>query len=614
MTWHRKILRVNLTKGTCEPEPLNMEWAQLYLGSRGLGSKYLYEEIDPKVDPLSPDNKLILATGPLTGTSASTSGRWVVVTKGALTGAIACSNSGGFFGAEFKYAGYDMLILEGRAKKPVYLFISDDNVQILPADTLWGSSVWETEEWIKKTHQDPMIRVASIGVAGETGVKFAAIINDLHRAAGRSGVGAVMGSKNLKAIACRGTKGVTTENPQEFMKIAQETKQTIKDGAFTMGLSLHGTQGVTSVINGMGIYPTNNHQKVQFEGADKIGSEAMEVARTTDGKTNLVRNAACFGCTMACGRISLIDPNHFSIKDKPRYHGASGGLEYESSWAMGGDCGVDDLEALTFANFVCNEQGMDTISFGASVAAAMELYERGYITDKDTGGLKLNFGSAEALVEAVELTGKSEGFGKDIGLGSKLLCEKYGHPEVAMHVKGQEFAAYDPRGAQGMSLAYATANRGACHLRGYTISVEIFGVGQKLDPIETEGKAELTKTTQDATSVMDSTGLCMFPGFAWTLDEYQQLTQADSEGDWTMEKFMVVGERIWNLERMFNNKAGLTKADDTLPKRFLKTPAETGLGKGQVAKLDKMLPEYYELRGWTQDGKPSNDTIKRLNI
>ena len=614
MTWHRKILRVNLTKGTCEPEPLNMEWAQLYLGSRGLASKYLFEEIDPKVDPLSPDNKLIFATGPLTGTSASTSGRYTVTTKGALTGAIACSNSGGFFGAELKFAGYDMVILEGRAKEPVYLFISDDDVQILPADKLWGSSVWETEEWIKKTHQDPLIRIAAIGVAGETGAKFAAIINDLHRAAGRSGVGTVMGSKNLKAIACRGTTGVTVENPREFMQIAQATKQALKEGAFTGGLTRYGTQGVTSVINEMGIYPTNNHQKVQFEGALKIGSEAMEEVRESDGKTNLLRNSACFGCTMACGRVSVIDPSHFSIKDKPRYHGASGGLEYESSWAMGGDCGVDDLEALTFANFVCNEQGMDTISFGASVAAAMELYERGYITDKDTGGLKLNFGSAEALVEAVELTGKGEGFGKDIGLGSKLLCEKYGHLEVAMVVKGQEFAAYDPRGAQGMSLAYATSNRGACHLRGYTISVEVFGVGQKLDPIATEGKAELTKLTQDATSVIDSTGLCMFPGFAWTLDEYQQLVQADCEGDWTMEKMMEVGERIWNLERLFNNKAGLTKADDTLPKRLLETPAETGLGKGQVAKLGEMLPEYYELRGWTPDGQPSNDTIKRLSI
>ncbi|MCE2509982.1 MAG: aldehyde ferredoxin oxidoreductase family protein [Alphaproteobacteria bacterium] len=614
MTWHRKILRVNLTKGTCETEPLNMEWAKLYLGSRGLASKYLYEEIDPKVDPIAPDNKLILATGPLTGTSASTSGRYVAVTKGALTGAIACSNSGGFFGAELKFAGYDMLILEGRAKEPVYLMINDDDVRILPADKLWGKSVWETEEWIKKTHQDPLIRVASIGVAGETGSKYACIVNDLHRAAGRSGVGTVMGSKNLKAVAVRGTTGVKVENPREFMQVAQATKTDLKESAFTNGLTQYGTQGVTSVINATGIYPTRNHQQVQFEGADKIGGEAMFEVRETDGRTNMVRNSACFGCTIACGRVSVIDPNHFSVKDKPQYHNASGGLEYESSWAMGGDCGIDDLEALTYANFICNEQGMDTISFGASLAAAMELYERGYITDKETGGLKLKFGSAEALVEAVELAGKGEGFGKDLGLGSKLLCEKYGHPEVAMTVKGQEFAAYDPRGAQGMSLAYATSNRGACHLRGYTIAVEIFGVGTKLDPLTTEGKAEITKLAQDTTSAVDSTGLCMFPNFAWTLDQYQQLVQADSEGDWSMEKMMELGERVWNLERLFNNKAGLTTADDTLPKRLLETPAETGVGKGLVALLDKMLPEYYELRGWTPDGQPSNDTIKRLNV
>ncbi len=615
MGWHKKILRVNLTKGTCKSEPLNMEWAQQYLGSRGLATKYLYEEIDPAVDPLSPDNKLLFATGPLTGTSASTSGRYTVVTKGALTNAIACSNSGGFFGAELKFAGYDMVILEGRAPKPVYLWINDDEVKLLPADKIWGTSVWNTEEWIKKTHQDPLIRVASIGISGEKGVKYACVVNDLHRAAGRSGVGTVMGAKNLKAIACRGTKGVKLANPRKFMEIAAATKKQLKESAFTgQGLPAYGTQGVTSVINESGIYPTRNHQDVQFEGANKIGGEAMFKPRPTDGQTNMVRNSACFGCTIACGRVTKIDKSHFSVKDKPRYHGASGGLEYESSWAMGGDCGVDDLEALTYANYICNEQGMDTISFGASLAAAMELFERGYITEKETGGLKLNFGSAEALVQAVELTGKGEGFGADIGLGSRLLCKKYGHPEVAMTVKGQEFAAYDPRGAQGMSLAYATSNRGACHLRGYTIAVEIFGIGAKLDPLTTEGKPEVLKIAQDATSVIDSTGLCMFPNFCWTLDEYQQQVQAACEGDWSMEKMLETGERIWNLERMFNDRAGLTKADDTLPQRLLKEPAKTGPGKGLVAKLDEMLPEYYEIRGWTKDGRPSNDTLKRLSI
>jgi len=615
MGWHRKILRVNLTKGTCEAEPLNMEWAQLYLGSRGLAAKYLYEEVDPTVDPLSPKNKLIFGTGPLTGTSASTSGRYTVTTKGALTGAIACSNSGGYFGAELKFAGYDMLILEGKSPKPVYLWINDGKVTLEPADKIWGTTVWETEKWIKKNHQDPLIRVASIGVSGETGVKYACVVNDMHRAAGRSGVGTVMGSKNLKAIACRGTQGVKIENPRAFMEVARDTKRDLKESAFTgEGLPQYGTQGVTSVINESGIYPTRNHQEVQFDGANRIGGEAMFEKRESDGKTNMVRNAACFGCTIACGRIAHIDPSHFSVKDKPRYLGASGGLEYETSWAMGGDCGIDDLEALTFANFVCNEQGMDTISFGASVAAAMELFERGYITEKETGGIKLNFGSAEALVELVELTGRNEGFGKDIGLGSKLLCEKYGHPEVAMTVKGQEFPAYDPRGAQGIGLAYATSNRGACHLRGYTIADEIFGVHMKVDPLKTEGKAEITKFSQDVTAAIDSTGLCVFPNFAWTLDQYQQLVNSGCEGDWSMEKMMEVGERIWNLERMFNNKAGMSKADDTLPKRLLEDPAQTGPAKGLVSQLGKMLPEYYQLRGWTKDGQPSNDTLKRLSI
>lgn len=615
MGWHRKLLRVNLTKGTCETEPLNMEWAQLYLGSRGLAAKYLFEEIDPTVDPLSPQNKVIFATGPLTGTSASTSGRYTVTTKSPLTGAIACSNSGGYFGAELKFAGYDMVILEGRAKEPVYLWINDDEATLLPADKIWGKTVWETEPWIKKTHQDPLIRVASIGVSGEEGVKYACVVNDLHRAAGRSGVGTAMGAKNLKAIACRGTKGVRLENPREFMEVAQATKRDLKESAFTgEGLPQYGTQGVTSVINESGLYPTRNHQEVQFDGANQIGGEAMYEKRESDGKTNMVRNAACFGCTIACGRIVKVDPSHFSVKDKPRYLGASGGLEYESSWAMGGDCGIDDLEALTFANSVCNEQSMDTISFGASLAAAMELFERGYITEKETGGIKLNFGSAEALVQMVELTGRNEGFGKDIGLGAKRLCEKYGHPEVSMTVKGQEFPAYDPRGAQGIGLAYATSNRGACHLRGYTIAVEIFGVHMKVDPLSTDGKAEVTKFSQDVTAAIDSTGLCVFPNFAWTLDQYQQLVQSGCEGDWSMEKMMEVGERIWNLERMFNNKAGLTNADDTLPKRLLTEPAQTGPAKGLVAQIDKMLPEYYELRGWTPNGQPSNNTLKRLGL
>ena len=329
MAWARKILRVNLTKGTVSNEPLNMAWAAQYLGSRGLASKYLSEEIDPKVDPLSADNKIIWATGPLTGTMASTGGRYVVVTKGPLTGAIACSNSGGYWGAELKMAGWDMVIFEGKSPKPVYLCIEDDKAELRDAAHLWGKSVWETEALIKTSHQDPLTRISSIGLSGENQVLFAAVVNDLHRAAGRSGVGAVMGSKNLKAIAVRGTKGVgNIHNPKAFMQVTAEKKRILAENAVTgQGLPTYGTQVLMNVINEMGALPTRNHRDVAFESARDISAEAMAEPRKTDGKPHLVTNQACFGCTIACGRISKIDETHFSVQNKPQYWGASGGLE-----------------------------------------------------------------------------------------------------------------------------------------------------------------------------------------------------------------------------------------------------------------------------------------------
>src|SRR5574337_964247 len=424
MSWAGKILRVNLTTGTVKSEPLNMTWARAYIGSRGLASKYLVEEIDPKVDPLSADNKIIWATGPLTGTMASTGGRYTVVTKGPLTGAIACSNSGGYFGAELKFAGWDMVIFEGRSAKPVYLSIADDVVELRDASHLWGKSVWQTEETLKKQHQDPLLRVSSIGLAGENRVLFAAVINDLHRAAGRSGVGAVMGSKNLKALAVRGTKGVgNIADPKAFMQVVAEKKKILADNAVTgQGLPTYGTQVLMNVINEVGAIPTRNARDVQFEGARKISGEAMHEKRPGDGKANLVTNAACFGCTIACGRISKIDQPHFSVRNKPEYWGASGGLEYEAAWALGAANGVNDLEALQYANLICNEQGMDPISFGATIGALMELYEMGIVT-KDMLGLEAPFGSAKALCELADMTAKGVGFGKEIAQGSKRLTE-----------------------------------------------------------------------------------------------------------------------------------------------------------------------------------------------
>ncbi len=615
MSWAGKILRVNLTAGTVKSEPLNTEWARAYIGSRGLGSKYLVSEVDPKVDPLAPENKIIWATGPLTGTMASTGGRYTVITKSPLTGAIACSNSGGYWGAELKMAGWDMVIFEGRSEKPVYLYINDDEAELRDAGHLWGQSVWKTEEVLKSSLQDPLVRVCSIGKAGENGVLYAAVVNDLHRAAGRSGVGTVMGSKNLKAIAVRGTKGVgNIRDPKAFMKTTFEKKKILAENAVTgQGLPAYGTQVLMNVINEIGALPTRNHRDVQFEGAKDISAEAMVTPRESDGKKHLVTNQACFGCTIACGRISKMDENHFTVKNKPQYWGANGGLEYEAAWALGAANGVNDLEALQYANLLCNEEGFDPISFGATVGAVMELYEMGVLTQEQLG-IDAKFGSAQALAHFAEITARGEGFGKEIGMGSARLTKKYGHPDLSMSVKSQEFPAYDGRAIQGIGLAYATSNRGACHLRGYTIASEVLGIPVKTDPVESEGKPELVKAFQDATAAFDSSGLCVFTTFAWGVADLAPQLQAACNEEFTTEELEKIGERIWNMEREFNNAAGFTSKDDSLPKRLLTEAAKTGASKGMVSKLPEMLPKYYAARGWDTEGRPTAETRARLSL
>jgi aldehyde:ferredoxin oxidoreductase len=605
MTWQQKILRVNLSTGSCEIEPLNMEWADAYLGSRGLGSKYLYEEMDPAADALSAENKIIFATGPLTGTMASTGGRYTVVTKGPLTGGIACSNSGGKFGGELKMAGYDMLIIEGESDHPVYLHIEDEQVEICDASEIWGKTVWQTEDILAQKYADPLMRFAGIGQAGETLCRYACVVNDKHRAAGRSGVGAVMGAKKIKTIAVRGTVGVRNKDPKAFYDKVNEVNARLDDRD---GMSRDGTLAMIDVTNRFGSLPTRNNRSVSFEGAEKLNPEAMHTPNA-NGHTNIVTNGACFGCTIGCGRICKIDPTHFSVKDRPEYHGASGGLEYESAYALGSAVGVDDIDAATFAGFICNEYGMDPISLGGSIAAAMELFDIGAIDEKTTAGIKLEFGSAEALCEIAELAGKGEGFGADIAMGSKRLCEKYGHPDLSMTVKGQEFAAYDGRSMQGMGLAYATSNRGACHLRADPYEHDF-------ETTEIAGKAEIVRDSQHVVAFLDSSGLCLFPGgCGWGVEDYRELVDAACDGDWSGEERMrETGERIWTLEKLFNLRAGLSKKDDTLPKRILEEPADVGTGKGLVCRLDEMLPEYYELSGWDAEGVPTAATLARLGL
>ncbi len=608
MGWQGNVLRIDLTAGNIVREPLNMDWAESFIGQRGLGSKYLTEEIDPAVDPLAPENKLIFATGPLTATGASTGGRYSVITKGALTGTIACSNSGGQFGAFLKLAGWDLLIIEGRAPAPVYLTIENDEVAIHDASGfIWGETVWDAEDKIHAKHQNPNLKIASIGIAGENLCRFACVMNDRDRAAGRSGVGAVMGSKNLKAIAAHGSVGTKVAKPDEFMAANAAGRAKLDPSAPRKRLSTIGTHAMLDVTNAYGSLPTLNCRSVQFDGADKVNVKAAHTPRRTDGRPNLQANKACFACSIGCGRIATIDPTHFSVKDKPKYQTSLGGLEYESIYAVGPMCGVEDIDAATYASALCNEHGMDPISFGASVAAAMELFDIGAVTLQETDGVELVFGSAEALVWAAEVTGTAQGFGKDIGLGAKRLCEKYGHPDLAMVVKGQEFPGYDPRAMQGMGLAYATSNRGACHLRASPFQDDFAHV-------RTEGKAEIVKKSQDRNAAWDSTGVCLFAGNAWEIDDLVAQLAGALPGHWDSERFLEAGERIWNMERIFNNRAGFTRADDTLPKRVLEEPAPSGAGKGHVAAIDKMLPEYYELRGWTDDGAPTTQTLSRLGL
>lgn len=596
--WNGKVLRVNLSARTCAIEDLNMAWAREYLGGRGLGSKYLTEEVAPETDPFSPDNKLILATGPLTGTYGAANGRYMAVTKSPLTGTIASSNSGGYFPNELKFAGFDLVIIEGKADRPVYLKIHNQRAEVADASHLWGKSTHETEDLIlREFHADA--KVACIGPAGEKLVRFACIVNDKHRAAGRSGVGAVMGSKNLKAVAVRGTGGVGVADAPAFREAARETFRMLRSHPVTAeGLPALGTAVLVNVINQSGALPTRNFQSGTFEGAEEISGERL-------AQTWLKRNKGCMGCVIGCARVTALSD--------PRWSGKGEGPEYETLWALGAACGIADLAAITKANYLCNEYGMDTITAGATVACAMELYQRGLVTEAEAG-MPLAFGSGEALVRMFEQIGKGEGFGVKLGLGSYLLAEGYGAPELSMTVKKQEFPAYDGRGIQGMALEYATSNRGACHVRGYMVSPEILGVPEKLDPQVTEGKAGWTKAFQDFTAVVDSAGICLFTTFAIGAPQVTNLLNAATGLNLSQDEILAAGDRIWNLERLFNLKAGIAPSQDTLPPRLLNEPLPDGPMKGAVARLGDLLPDYYRVRGWDEGGIPTAEKLASLGL
>ncbi len=597
--WTGKLIRVNLTDGTIKKEAINEEDAKLYLGARGLGTKIMMDEVDPKVDAFSPDNKLIFMNGPLTGTLAASPGRYEVIAKAPLTGTIGASNSGGHFGPELKFAGYDGVIFEGKSEKPVYLYINDDFVELRDAEHLWGKTVYETTDMlVDETEED--VRVACIGPAGEKLVLFATVMNDKHRAAGRSGLGAVMGSKNLKAFVVKGSNSVKVAQPEKFLEACKDSRNKLKENPVTgQGLPTYGTQVLVNILNEAGALPTRNWRDGGiFEHADDISGETM-------ANKYVVRNKGCFGCSIGCGRITR-------ISDGP-YKSFGEGPEYEAGWSYGADCGVKELDAVCKANFLCNEYGIDPITMGSTIACAMEMYEKGILT-KEELGCELKFGNADAIVDFTLKTSLREGFGDVMALGSYRMADKYGHPELSMTVKKQEMPAYDARGVQGMGLEYATSNRGGCHVRGYLTSPEILGIPEKLDPLVTDNKANWLKIFQDLTGVVDSAGICLFTTFALGLPEISEMIRTSLGWEYSDEEILQIGERIWNLERMFNIQAGFSKEDDTLPDRLLNEPIPSGPAKGKVVELDKMLAEYYEVRGWDKEGIPTDKKLEQLSI
>ena len=599
-SWAGRILRVDLTRGEYSVEDLAPDLAAKFLGGRGLAAKFLYDEVDPKIDPLSPENKLFLASGPLNGTGALASGRFEVVTKSPLTGAIALSNSGGSFASELKYAGYDLIILEGKSPHPVYLMINDDDVEIKPAQHLWGKSTVDTEKIIRSEIGNAWIaretQIAGIGPGGENLVKMAAIIHAGHAAA-RAGVGTVMGSKNLKAVAVRGTKGVFLANGEEFKNLVLTFLNEIRESPDLQKLYDsrydYGTCSSVSLAQRTGMIAHRNYQDGSFP-------------EMLDGEKVLQRDFwtksySCFACPFQEFKAGRVADGEFQ--------GIGDGPDWEEVGLLGSSCGISDFAAIVKANYLCNELGIDVIDTGHAIACAMELYERGILSEKDTG-YKLNFGNARAMVELVEKTGLRQGFGDVLAEGGYRLAEKYGHPELFMGVKKLGFAAWHPQGNQHYGLAYATSNRGACHTKAIAFLAP--------SRFELDGQAACIRDAQDHMAAVGSCGLCWyiygrFYGL-WKEKMMPLLLEAATGAGYTEENMQLAGERIWNLEKLFNLRAGFTVADDTLPQRILEVPLLDGDAKGNVPRLDILLPEYYELRGWDKNGVPTSEKLAQLGL
>ena len=584
------VLKVNLTSGVISVEELDLEITRNYIGGTGVGVR-LFADSHPKgVDPIGPENSTIISTGPLTGSRAPTSGRFSLVTRSPLTGTIFDSNSGGNWGVKLKRCGFDGVWITGRSRDPVYLKISEDDAELRGAEGLWGKDVSETSLELREA-EGGKVSVLAIGTAGENLVKFSAIMNDEHRAFGRGGVGAVWGSKNLKAIVVEpGTKRSEIARPDSFQRYVMSAFRKAVQGPITgQALRLFGTSVLVNIINEFGLLPVRNNQSGCDVGVDNISGERIK-------ESIFVKPEACFNCPIACGRVT-------------KTGGRSGkGPEFESVWALGAQCGIFDLGSVTEANYECNRLGLDTISTGATISCAMELYQRGLLEEK------IEFGDAKVLQPLIRKIASREGIGMDLAEGSVRFAHKQGAEEYAMAVKGLELPAYDPRGAMGQALAYATSNRGGCHLRGYMVGWEVLGSPKMLPRFNLSGKTDILVKIQNLSRVTDSLVTCKFLEYSVGYDHLARILSAATGIDYTVSSLQKIGERIWNLERLYNIREGIDGAQDTLPARFLEEPLGEGPSSGRVVDLEKMLGDYYQARGWDEEGIPTSGKLEDLGL
>jgi len=600
-----RILRIDLSTGKKRVNTLTEEVAKKYIGGIGLGMHLLLENSKPGTDPFGPDNPLVLATGPLSGTMAPTAGNGhAFVSKSPATNGLGEAKAHGFFGADLKRAGYDAVIFEQRAEKPAYAWIDDDNVQLLDAKHLWGKSPQETEDLVREDLGDYYIRVASIGMGGEKLSRVACVINDKTRAAGRTGMGAVMGSKNLKAIAVRGTYDVGVAKPEEFIEFVKMLHERMKGPAAAKYRTL-GTALNVLVHNSLGALPTRNFTNATFEGAESVSGEYLN-------ERFVAKIVGCSSCAMRC--------EHIAVVPEGPYKGTTTRVEYEPLWAFGPHCGVDRLDAIVKAMDLCNYYGLDSLSAGNIVGFAMDCYENGILTKEDAGGIDLEFGNAEAMVEAVHRIGKREGLGDILAEGVKRAAEKIGKgaEKYANHIKGLEMTGYDIRGLKTAALGYAVSFRGADHNRHGAYGLDLKGT---VDRFKFEkGRSKLVIEIEDLYTIIDSLIVCKFSrgtyykGFEDLANYYTLATGIGM----TAEELRMAGERISNLGRLFNVREGLTRKDDHLPPKVMSTPIpDDTVSKGSYItqkELDFMLDDYYASRGWTREGVPTLEKLKDLGL